>query len=357
MPKRLALTTDGKMTYCFADDKNIGRGRCNHIGHMKDGESQEHFSKRMQSEEILQDSIKDFKFKEGKEIPKEVEEIISNNLLENLAFERLRQLEDNSDLAKAEIIRRTEFNNTKDPQTLHNIYFLVSEGEFNKELDIETPKASKFNESDLDSSDKDTRLKAAMKFLGNESAGRDPEEDMDESDIVAFRDTKIYQNQINQAEDIVAEFLKDFTSDKEGQGETYNFVDELDDKVYLLQTGILSKFPTEKLEQMNSIIADAELINRGYSPKNPDDPYIKELVEWMEEYPGHVHDDLDYENREAGFFYNEGKYDRSWYDDMFKSDNTKERLEAALALLDMDRHIDQKILMEEDPLYETRFYT
>ena len=77
----------------------------------------------------------------------------------------------------------------------------------------------------------------------------------------------------------------------------------------------------------------------------------------MEEYPGHVHDDLDYENREAGFFYNEGKYDRSWYDDMFKSENPKERLEAALALLDMDRHIDQKILMEEDPLYETRFYT
>lgn len=355
MPKRLALTTDGRMTYCFADDKNIGRGRCNHIGHMKDGESQEHFSKRMQSEEILQESIKDFKFKEGEEVPKEVEEIISNNLLENMAFERLRQLEDNSDLAKAEILRRTEFNNTKDPQTLQNIYFLVSEGEFNKELDIETPKASKFNESDLDSSDKNTRLKAAMKFLGNESAGRDPEEDMDESDIVAFRDTRIYQNQISRAEDIVAEHLKDFTSDKEGQGETYNFVGELEDKVWIVQNGILSKFPTEKLEAMNSIIADAELIKRGYSPKNPDDPYIKELVEHYEE-TGYD-DDIDYENIEAGVFYHEGKYDRSWYDDMFKSDNPKERLEAALALLDMDRHIDQKILMEEDPLYETRFYT
>ena len=88
-------------------------------------------------------------------------------MLENLAFERLRQLEDNSDLAKAEILRRTEFNNTKDPKTLQNIYFLVSEGEYDKDLDIETPKAAKFNESDLDSSDKNIRLKAAMKFLGN----------------------------------------------------------------------------------------------------------------------------------------------------------------------------------------------
>ena len=46
MPKRLAMTTDGKLTYCTADDEHIGKGRCNHIAHQKTGESQEDFLER-----------------------------------------------------------------------------------------------------------------------------------------------------------------------------------------------------------------------------------------------------------------------------------------------------------------------
>lgn len=39
MPKRLAITKDGKLTYCTASEENIGKGRCNHIAHQKMGES------------------------------------------------------------------------------------------------------------------------------------------------------------------------------------------------------------------------------------------------------------------------------------------------------------------------------
>ena len=43
MPKRLAMTTDGKLTYCSAAEENVGKGRCNHIGHARNGESPEYF--------------------------------------------------------------------------------------------------------------------------------------------------------------------------------------------------------------------------------------------------------------------------------------------------------------------------
>lgn len=35
MTKRLALTKDGKITYCTASEENIVKGRCNHIAHQK----------------------------------------------------------------------------------------------------------------------------------------------------------------------------------------------------------------------------------------------------------------------------------------------------------------------------------
>ena len=44
--KRLAMTIDGRLTYCSASDTNIGKGRCNHLNHAKDGESQIDFLNR-----------------------------------------------------------------------------------------------------------------------------------------------------------------------------------------------------------------------------------------------------------------------------------------------------------------------
>lgn len=52
MVKRLAMTADGKLTYCSATEENVGKGRCNHIGHSKDGETQFDFVKR--TEHVLE---------------------------------------------------------------------------------------------------------------------------------------------------------------------------------------------------------------------------------------------------------------------------------------------------------------
>lgn len=48
--KRLALNADGEMTYCSASEENIGKGRCNHVAHQKDGESQIQFMNRANEE-------------------------------------------------------------------------------------------------------------------------------------------------------------------------------------------------------------------------------------------------------------------------------------------------------------------
>lgn len=45
--RRLALNTEGEMTYCSASEENIGKGRCNHIEHQKDGETQMQFMNRV----------------------------------------------------------------------------------------------------------------------------------------------------------------------------------------------------------------------------------------------------------------------------------------------------------------------
>ena len=44
--KRLALTKDGKMTWCTADEEHIGKGRCNHIAHQKNNETNQEFVAR-----------------------------------------------------------------------------------------------------------------------------------------------------------------------------------------------------------------------------------------------------------------------------------------------------------------------
>lgn len=45
--KVLAMTTDGKLTYCIASPENRGKGRCNHVAHQNNGETNEDFVKRI----------------------------------------------------------------------------------------------------------------------------------------------------------------------------------------------------------------------------------------------------------------------------------------------------------------------
>jgi hypothetical protein len=47
MNKRLALTKDGQLTYCTADDEHVGKGSCNYIEHQMNGESNDDFMKRV----------------------------------------------------------------------------------------------------------------------------------------------------------------------------------------------------------------------------------------------------------------------------------------------------------------------
>jgi hypothetical protein len=47
LEKRLALTVDGHLTYCTASEERIGKGRCNHVTHQRDNESQQQFVERI----------------------------------------------------------------------------------------------------------------------------------------------------------------------------------------------------------------------------------------------------------------------------------------------------------------------
>lgn len=59
--KRLALNIDGQMTYCSASEENIGKGRCNHIEHQKNGESQKDFLIRLENKQNNQEKPKSSK--------------------------------------------------------------------------------------------------------------------------------------------------------------------------------------------------------------------------------------------------------------------------------------------------------
>lgn len=62
MKRRLALTVDGRITYCTAPPDKIGMGRCNHVEHQKDGESVEEFVRRSDHKKTEQSkrSIEEF---------------------------------------------------------------------------------------------------------------------------------------------------------------------------------------------------------------------------------------------------------------------------------------------------------
>lgn len=63
--KRLALNTDGEMTYCSATDENVGKGRCNHIIHQHSGETNLEFTQRAAIAFDQNNSLEDKEYQEG----------------------------------------------------------------------------------------------------------------------------------------------------------------------------------------------------------------------------------------------------------------------------------------------------
>lgn len=82
MAKRLALTVDGNITYCTATDENIGKGRCNHVTHQKDGQPMQDFLISIEKEIKLM-ALKSLNFKELKEIYDNKEDIDLLKKIEN----------------------------------------------------------------------------------------------------------------------------------------------------------------------------------------------------------------------------------------------------------------------------------
>lgn len=81
--KRLALTKDGKLTYCTSDTENIGKGRCNHVAHQLPTESKEDFINRLSQKEAYYGSyIIDEDYK--KELEKRLKEAFPEKLIEEV---------------------------------------------------------------------------------------------------------------------------------------------------------------------------------------------------------------------------------------------------------------------------------
>lgn len=109
MSKRLAMTTDGKLTYCSATDENVGKGRCNHIGHQKDKESQEDFVNRIESE-IKLSKIKNLEFKDLKNMYDKGEDLDLLKQSENIEFVEYRISKGETDFKD---LLNTEITNIK----------------------------------------------------------------------------------------------------------------------------------------------------------------------------------------------------------------------------------------------------
>lgn len=185
MAKRLAMTADGKLTYCSASEENVGKGRCNHIGHERDGESPEHFSRRMQAEDIVFNLFKGLHYYEDEEIggidPKAFGEAYFEasklRILKSFSSERLREM--NSSLSDAELILRGDKKDLERLSKSDNPYssYLaneVLEGNHPEEFDFE--EAEEFPEEEfwaskgMYSSDENARLNSALRFLENDIA-------------------------------------------------------------------------------------------------------------------------------------------------------------------------------------------
>lgn len=181
------MTTDGKLTYCSAAEENVGKGRCNHVGHARNGESPEYFSKRMQAEDIVFNMFKGLHYYEDEEIggidPKEYGEAYFEatrvRLLKSFSSEKLREMD--SSLSDAELIIRGDKKDLERLSKSDNPYsnYLaneVLEGRKPEEL-FDLDEAEEFPEGgvkwaskNMDSSDDKTRLNSALCFLENDAA-------------------------------------------------------------------------------------------------------------------------------------------------------------------------------------------
>jgi len=56
MPKVLAQTIDGRITYCTCEPEQRGKGRCNHVLHQEEGESAQAFVERAQTKVFAEES-------------------------------------------------------------------------------------------------------------------------------------------------------------------------------------------------------------------------------------------------------------------------------------------------------------
>ena len=185
------MTTDGKLTYCTAPEENVGKGRCNHVGHARNRESPEYFFKRMKAEDIVFNMFKGLHYYEEEEIggidPKAFGEAYFEarllRILKSFSSERLREMD--SSISDEELVIRGD---KKDLERLsksdypHSSYLAneVLNGEKPEEL-IYLNEAKKHSEDgiewaskEMDSSDELGRLGAAIYFL--------------ENDVVMFKD-------------------------------------------------------------------------------------------------------------------------------------------------------------------------
>ena len=55
MAKVLALTTDGRITYCTAPEDQRGKGRCNHVSHQEKGQSAKDFIREIKDSTLQKD--------------------------------------------------------------------------------------------------------------------------------------------------------------------------------------------------------------------------------------------------------------------------------------------------------------
>lgn len=182
------MTTDGKLTYCSATEENVGKGRCNHIGHARNGESPEYFSKRMQAEDILFNAFKGLHYYEYEEMgslsPKSLGlgedyyEVQRLRLLKSFSSDRLREMD--CSLSDTELILRGD---KKDLEKLSKSDSSYSRYLANEVLEGRTPQEFYFSEpltlleeeekwmsNALNSSDENVRIEAACKFLENDRA-------------------------------------------------------------------------------------------------------------------------------------------------------------------------------------------
>jgi hypothetical protein len=81
----LALTTDGRITYCTCDPSQRGKGRCNHVSHQNPGETEAEFIERSSKEMVSTGAL-------SEETPEEINARESNPISKTEVEELRRQI-------------------------------------------------------------------------------------------------------------------------------------------------------------------------------------------------------------------------------------------------------------------------